>query len=142
MNPLPLRIGDQERDDAVASLGDHFAAGRLSRDELDERIDRAMQARFEGDLAPLFADLPRGLRGPSDTVLPAYPPTSFVGRPVVQVRVPALFWLTPVLLVGLVVTAVALGAPWLLWGLFWIMIVGRFWGRRRYIAPGWSQQHR
>ena len=26
----PLRIGDAERDGAIAELGDHFAAGRLS----------------------------------------------------------------------------------------------------------------
>lgn len=140
MNEAALRIGDQERDDAVTLLGDHFAAGRLSRDELDERIDQAMQARFDGDLVPLFVDLPQ--RRPDGVVAPAYPPAAFAGRPVVQVRMSPLFWLTPMLLVGLVVTAVALSAPWLLWGLFWIMIVSRFWGRRHYVAHGWPQQHR
>ena len=140
MNGPSLRIGDEERDAAVASLSDHFAAGRLNRDELDERIDHAMQARFDADLAPLFADLPTGSR--SGTVMPTNPMAAFAGRPVVQVRVPALLWLMPMLLVGLVVTAVALGAPWLLWGLFWIMIVSRFAGRRHYAAHGWPQQRR
>ena len=54
----PVRIGDAERDSAVSALGDHFAAGRLTREEFDERIDKAMQARFQSDLQPLFADLP------------------------------------------------------------------------------------
>lgn len=140
MNQPTMRIGDQERDDAVASLSDHFAAGRLSRDELDERIDHAIQARFDADLVPLFADLPTGAR--AGTVAPVHPMAAFAGRPVVQVRVPALAWLLPVLLVGLVVTAIALGAPWLLWGLFWIMIMGRFAGPRHYVAHGGPPRRR
>jgi hypothetical protein len=140
MNQPSIRIGDEERDAAVASLSDHFAAGRLNRDELDERIDNAMQARFDADLVPLFADLPTGSRAVA--VPPANPMATFAGRPVVQVRVPALLWLMPIMLVGLVVTAVALGAPWLLWGLFWIMIVSRFAGHRQHVAHGWPQQRR
>jgi len=54
----PVRIGDAERDEALDKLGDHFAAGRLTRDELDERSETAMQARFDSDLEPLFQDLP------------------------------------------------------------------------------------
>lgn len=139
MNGPSLRIGDEERDAAVASLGDHFAAGRLTRDELDERIDHAMQARFDADLVPLFVDLPTGSR--PGTVAAVHPMAAFAGRPVVQVRVPALVWLMPMLLVGLVVTAIALGAPWLLWGLFWIMIMGRFLGHGS-VPPGWHQHRR
>ena len=73
----PVRIGDAERDDAVASLGDHFAAGRLNREELDERIDRAIQARFDADLEPLFADLPSPIRAD----LPAPSLRSAIRRP-------------------------------------------------------------
>jgi hypothetical protein len=43
--PVPLRIGDADRDRAVAALGDHFAAGRLTADEFDDRSSRAWQAR-------------------------------------------------------------------------------------------------
>lgn len=53
-----LRIADADRDAAVAALGEHFAAGRLTREELDERSDRALAARTPSALAPLFADLP------------------------------------------------------------------------------------
>lgn len=53
-----LRITDAERDDAVVSLGEHYAVGRLTKAEYDERVDRAWNARTGADLAPAFADLP------------------------------------------------------------------------------------
>jgi hypothetical protein len=53
-----VRIGDAERERAVSALGEHYVAGRLTKDELDERADTAWAARTSGDLAPLFADLP------------------------------------------------------------------------------------
>ena len=56
---IPLRIGDSERDRAIAALGDHFAAGRLNAEEFEQRVDQAIRARFNDDLEPLFVDLPR-----------------------------------------------------------------------------------
>lgn len=53
-----IRIGDQEREDAVKRLGAHYEAGRLSADEHTERVGEALQAKTEADLAALFADLP------------------------------------------------------------------------------------
>jgi DNA-binding PadR family transcriptional regulator len=49
---------DADRERAVASLRDHFAAGRLTRAELDERLTVALSARTAGDLRRLMADLP------------------------------------------------------------------------------------
>jgi len=54
-----LRLSDADRDRAAAELSEHFEAGRLTADEFDERLGRALQARSAADLAPLFADLPR-----------------------------------------------------------------------------------
>jgi Domain of unknown function (DUF1707) len=54
-----LRIGDAERDAAMAQLREHFAAGRLTFDELTERIDLALAAKTQGQIARLMADLPR-----------------------------------------------------------------------------------
>ncbi|KQT94278.1 hypothetical protein ASG49_05125 [Marmoricola sp. Leaf446] len=59
-----LRIGDGERESAVAALGEHYAQGRLTKDEYDERSDAAWTARTAGDLRPLFADLPASAAGP------------------------------------------------------------------------------
>jgi Domain of unknown function (DUF1707) len=67
MSPAPEpRIGDAERDAAIASLGEHYAAGRITKDEYDERSSLALRARTEADLKPLFVDLPRsaGRSGP------------------------------------------------------------------------------
>ena len=49
---------DADRERAVTSLGDHFAEGRLTRAELDERLTTALSARTAGDLRRLMADLP------------------------------------------------------------------------------------
>lgn len=54
-----LRIGDVERDGAIAALARHFADGRLTQDEHEERTARALKARTGADLRVLFSDLPR-----------------------------------------------------------------------------------
>lgn len=61
MSGTVLRVGDAERDAAVAALGEHFAAGRLTKDEFDERSGRAWSARYARDLDELFTDLPQPL---------------------------------------------------------------------------------
>ncbi|MGF6883880.1 hypothetical protein ABIA39_007956 [Nocardia sp. GAS34] len=53
-----IRIGTAEREDAMRRLSDHFAAGRLSVAEFDERSARVAAAMTRGDLTPVFADLP------------------------------------------------------------------------------------
>ena len=54
-----LRIGDAERDAAMTQLREHFVAGRLTFDELTERIDLALTAKTQGHIDRLMADLPR-----------------------------------------------------------------------------------
>jgi len=54
-----LRIGDAERDAAAERLRSHAAAGRLTVEELDERLGEALAARTRSDLAVLERDLPR-----------------------------------------------------------------------------------
>jgi hypothetical protein len=53
-----IRISDADRERVTARLRDHFAEGRLSRDELDERITAALAAKTFGDLRRIMADLP------------------------------------------------------------------------------------
>lgn len=53
-----LRIGDAEREQVTNALHEHFAQGRLSQDELDERLDATLAAKTAGDLQPITADLP------------------------------------------------------------------------------------
>jgi uncharacterized protein DUF1707 len=59
-----LRISDADRESAVELLGEQYALGRLTRDEFDERSDAVWSAKTEGDLAPIFADLPVRRSGP------------------------------------------------------------------------------
>lgn len=70
---MDLRIGDAERDSVAEALHDHFAKGRLTREELDERLDSALAARTEADLREIVRDLPapNGLPEPAP---PAGPP--------------------------------------------------------------------
>jgi DUF1707 SHOCT-like domain len=53
-----LRVSDADRDRATAQLGDHFAAGRLTFSELDDRLGAALTARTSRDLKRALADLP------------------------------------------------------------------------------------
>ncbi|NRQ30967.1 DUF1707 domain-containing protein [Nonomuraea sp. NN258] len=58
MDPNDLRIGDAEREQTMAALREHFAQGRLTHEELDERLDRALAAKTARDLAAVTSDLP------------------------------------------------------------------------------------
>ncbi|MEU6414596.1 DUF1707 domain-containing protein [Microbispora sp. NPDC046933] len=53
-----LRIGDRERDEVTRLLHDAFAQGRITREELDERLDATLSARTAEDLRRVTADLP------------------------------------------------------------------------------------
>jgi hypothetical protein len=53
-----LRASDEQRDRAAAEIRDHFAAGRLTEDELNERLDAVYRARTQGELRELRRDLP------------------------------------------------------------------------------------
>lgn len=53
-----LRVGDAERDEVTEALHEHFAQGRLTRDELDERLTATLSARTVGDLRKVTRDLP------------------------------------------------------------------------------------
>jgi hypothetical protein len=53
-----LRASDEERERTASELRVHFAAGRLTDDELSERLDAAYAARTQRELDDLRADLP------------------------------------------------------------------------------------
>jgi len=66
-----IRVSDADRDRVTAQLRDHFAAGRITPAELDERLSAALNAKTFGDLRPIMADLP----GPVPAPLGAAPPS-------------------------------------------------------------------
>lgn len=59
-----LRIGDAEREAAAASLREHYAEGRLSLEEFNQRLDAAFGAATQGQLDQVTRDLPH-VRTPS-----------------------------------------------------------------------------
>ena len=63
-----LRISDADRATALDLLSEQYAVGRLDKDEFDERSDAVWSAKTQGDLAPVFADLP--WRSPPAAVRP------------------------------------------------------------------------
>ncbi|MFC7594344.1 DUF1707 domain-containing protein [Terrabacter sp. GCM10028922] len=79
-----IRIGSAEREEALAALAEHHAAGRLDALEYEDRRGRATDAIVRRDLTELFDDLPE----PRPRLTPARvahrPPT---GRPATQGRV-------------------------------------------------------
>lgn len=143
-----LRIGDRDRDEAAYYLGEEYAAGRLTREEYDERTDAVWSARTCADLADLFTDLVQ--RPPSlGPVRPAttggsawtsggVPPGARAGGRTGTARVlHAVRRLPPLLLVLLIaaLVVVVLAAPFPIWvvGLVWLFVArGRHGcGRRR-----------
>lgn len=56
--PHEIRIGTAEREQAQRLLGEHFAAGRLTLAEFEERSGRVEAATTRGELVAPFSDLP------------------------------------------------------------------------------------
>jgi hypothetical protein len=81
-----FRVSDADRDRAAALLRDHYAEGRLSAGELDERLTAALSAKTSGELRRVLADLPGpGPQPDRDTVFPprsgVFPPGAGVFSP-------------------------------------------------------------
>ena len=53
-----IRASDEDRERAVTLLREHHAAGRLTAEEFNERLDKAYAAKTLGDLDELMSDLP------------------------------------------------------------------------------------
>jgi len=134
-----LRIGDEEREAAVAALGEHYAAGRLTKEEYDERAERAWAARTASQLMPLFADLPR----PQSAARAAQPGPS---RPMPRTGHPGWWagaWMGPLLLVVIGLVVLTHLPVFLLVVVAWLCFarMGRHWGRARHDHWQGSRRH-
>jgi hypothetical protein len=65
-----IRVSDADRDRVNAQLRDHFAAGRITSGELDERLSAALNAKTFGDLRRIMADLPGPVPALHNSALP------------------------------------------------------------------------
>ncbi|HUB73273.1 MAG TPA: DUF1707 domain-containing protein [Solirubrobacteraceae bacterium] len=57
-DPSQLRVADADREQLVDELREHALAGRLTAEELEERVGAAYAATTRADLDALRADLP------------------------------------------------------------------------------------
>ena len=70
-DPVPsVRASDAERERAATSLRDHLADGRLTLDELAERLDRVYAAKTRAELEAVTADMPQRARSSVSTKRP------------------------------------------------------------------------
>ena len=117
-----IRVSDADRERVTARLRDHYAEGRITESELDERVSAALNAKTFGDLRQLMVDLP----GPSP-VPPQQPPPAprpqWGGPPwVFYRRGPRLL---PLALLIVVAALVFHGGVWVLAGIFQLFLL--FW---------------
>ncbi|MGB6576504.1 MAG: DUF1707 domain-containing protein [Streptosporangiaceae bacterium] len=61
-----VRVGDADRDAVTAQLREHYADGRLTLEELNERLDQAFAAKTKADLNTVMRDLPQATRPAAD----------------------------------------------------------------------------
>ena len=76
-----LRASHEDRDRVVELLRVSAGDGRLTADELDERLERAMTARTYGELARLVSDLPEE----GSAAVPGSPATTARVKDVVRI---------------------------------------------------------
>jgi hypothetical protein len=86
-----MRVSSADLERTIRVLQRSFAEGRLTRDELDDRLGQALVARAFHELITVIADLPAG---PFDR-LPSHPATRAAPRrqPALAPLVAALIWL-------------------------------------------------
>ncbi len=128
--PPQMKASDADRDAVVAALSEHFQAGRLTSEELEERTGRALTARTLGQLDELTVDLPapRSAAGAGPTA-----PVAPLRRPGYLPMVPLVIPLAVLAIVALTLGTSA-GMHW--WGIWWVipvalLIVRRLAGPRR-----------
>lgn len=113
-----IRASDADRDRVTTRLRDHYAEGRLTDEELDERTSAALHAKTFGDLRRVMTDLPDPVLVPQGApgLRPAGPPW------MARRRGPRFL---PVAMVLLLVALLAPGPGWVLFAFFKVILL--FW---------------
>jgi hypothetical protein len=74
-----VRVGDADREAIAAQLRDHYADGRLTLDELNERLDQTFAAKTKADLDVVMRDLPHVARPFTDAPAAGFGNTAWPG---------------------------------------------------------------
>ncbi len=107
-----IRTSDADRERVTTRLRDHFAEGRLTREELDERVTAALSARTFGELRRVMADLPEPA--------PVLPQARTLPRPAYRRRGPGLLPLAALLVLAAVLVS---GGGWVLLAFLQVFLV-------------------
>jgi len=75
-----VRIGDADREAIAAQLREHYADGRLTLDELNERLDQTFAAKTRADLDVVMRDLPHVSRPFTDAPTAGFGNTARQGQ--------------------------------------------------------------
>jgi len=62
--PVRALIGDADRDRYIAFLREHYAAGRLTMEELERRVEVVLSAGYADEAVAALTDLPGVPRAP------------------------------------------------------------------------------
>src|ERR1700677_4050275 len=134
-----MRASDADRDRVAALLREHHAAGRLTAEEFQERMDQAMEARTLGQLDALMTDLPaidlNRLPGESVARGRPQPPMRAAGPGGAVARPPgpsaaAVVAVAGVVVAGYLVLGLVAGIWWIPWWLL-VFIIPMVLRRRR-----------
>jgi hypothetical protein len=119
-----MPIGEAEREHVASLLGRHFAKGRLTITEYEDRLDAVYAARTRADATDLLADLPAEPRSHDEAVR----------APVRTRRTPWTPWALTgaICLLAWVTTSLAQGRPLGFWpgwavGPWGIVLLARRW---------------
>jgi uncharacterized membrane protein len=116
-----MRVSDADRERVTARLREHFADGRLTSEELDERITAALNAKTFGDLRRVMADLPEPApTGPEAADPPPWVPPQYAYRRRYH-RGPRL--LPVLLLLGFLFFIFPGGGFWVIAGIFKLILL-------------------
>ncbi len=149
-----IRVSDADREQVTARLREHYAEGRLTQEELDERITATLNAKTFGDLRRIMSDLPepepagaQARPGPAG----GWGPPPWTPGPFRYRRGPRLL---PLVLLLLFLMLILPGGGWVFFGIFkvllllWIVAciagvfaVARIRRRvRRHMQSGWNRE--
>jgi hypothetical protein len=99
-----LRATHADREHVITTLKAAFVQGRLTKDELDERVGRTLASRTYSELFPLIADIPDGLVPSHRTREPARRHPRRLAGPTAKIGACATLAIAPAVLAAAFVT--------------------------------------
>ena len=118
---LGVRVGDREREEVIARLGQAFAQGYLSIPDYETRVDRAVEAQTAGALGEVLRDLPVGRIAHDDPQRHAA--RAAAARRGVRIHL-AAYLAASLLMIGIWLAVAVTAGAWYFWPVWPIMGMG------------------